>query len=393
MKSVVRWSVHHAPAMNFITVAFIVFGAYCFFSMRREFFPYVELETIAVRVPYPGASPEEVEEGICQKIEEAVHSIDGIYKFTSVAQEGMGTVTMELVADVTRGDVQRILGEVRSAVDQIPSFPELAEQPQVQVPTLLTHCSRRVTAMERIFGSKVTDHHFDLPRDKQRLARWLAQALVAKPIFARTDQAMFHGDPHAGNLFLTEDGRLALLDWSLVGTLSASERVAIVQILLCAVTLDERRMARILGQLANASNFDQQRVAALTSVWVRRVRHGQFPGLSWLVGLLDAAVQDAGLRFPVNMMLFRKSLHTLDGVISDVGGLASQMERTLNAEFIRQFVMEWPERSWHLPYCRDYATRLSNFDLGRTLFGLPLTMARFWTGNAIDILKVGTRCW
>ncbi len=75
-----------------------------------------------------------MEEGICQKIEEAVRSIDGIKKMTSVAKEGSGSVVLELRADIQ--DVEKVVTEVRSEVDRIPSFPELAEDPEVQQITM-----------------------------------------------------------------------------------------------------------------------------------------------------------------------------------------------------------------------------------------------------------------
>ena len=59
---------------------------------------------------------------------------------------------------------------------------------------------------------------------------------------------------------------------------------------------------------------------AVVEPWLKRIRQGSFPGLSWLVGLLDEAVRTAGLRFAADLMLFRKSLHTLEGVIAEIGG-------------------------------------------------------------------------
>ena len=76
--------------MNTLVVAILIVGAMSFAGMRREVFPEFELEIILVNVPYPGATPEEVEEGICQKVEEACRSVSGIKKLTSVAQEGAG---------------------------------------------------------------------------------------------------------------------------------------------------------------------------------------------------------------------------------------------------------------------------------------------------------------
>ncbi len=101
-------------------------------SLQREFWPYYDLDEIEVRVAYRGASPEEVEEAICEKIEAAVSSISGLQTIYSTATEGSGQVRLELHADVDKADVQRILGEVQAAVNQIPSFPALAEAPVIR---------------------------------------------------------------------------------------------------------------------------------------------------------------------------------------------------------------------------------------------------------------------
>jgi len=129
MKSLIRWAISNTPAMNTLMLAIIVVGIGATVIIRREVFPEFELEIILINVPYPGASPEEVEEGICEKIEEAVFSIEGIDKLSSVSREGMGTVIIELKASVK--DVQKKLNEVRSEVDRIPSMPVLAEDPEV----------------------------------------------------------------------------------------------------------------------------------------------------------------------------------------------------------------------------------------------------------------------
>ena len=120
--------------MNTLMLAVVLLGLYSFSTMRRELFPEFELEVILVTVPYPGASPEEAEEGICQKIEQAVRPIAGIKKSTSVAKENFGYVILELEANIP--DAQRVLNEVRSEVDRIPSFPELAENREIKQITM-----------------------------------------------------------------------------------------------------------------------------------------------------------------------------------------------------------------------------------------------------------------
>jgi len=136
MRSVVSWTVRNMPAMNTLVIAILLVGAMAFASMRREVFPEFDLEIVLVTVPYPGATPEEVEEGICQKVEEACRSVAGIKKITSVAQEGTGFCVFELQDSVK--DVQKTLGEIRSEVERIPSMPDLAEDPKVEQVTLRT---------------------------------------------------------------------------------------------------------------------------------------------------------------------------------------------------------------------------------------------------------------
>ena len=129
MNAIVRWAVRNAPGMNTMMLAVLIVGAASLTMMRREVFPEFELEMVLISVPYPGASPEEVEDGICLKIEEAVRSISGIKKQTTVAAEGSGSVVLELESSID--DTQKVLAEIRSAVDRIPTFPELAEDPTV----------------------------------------------------------------------------------------------------------------------------------------------------------------------------------------------------------------------------------------------------------------------
>jgi multidrug efflux pump subunit AcrB len=136
VRTIVAWTVRNMPAMNTLVIAILLVGAMAFASMRREVFPEFDLEIVLVSVPYPGATPEEVEEGICQKVEEACRSVAGIKKITSVAQEGMGYCVFELQDSIK--DVQKTLGEIRSEVERIPSMPELAEDPKIEQVTLRT---------------------------------------------------------------------------------------------------------------------------------------------------------------------------------------------------------------------------------------------------------------
>lgn len=130
MQSIIRWSVKNLSGINFLLVILVVAGIYSFFAMRRETFPEFQLEVVMVTVPYPGATPDEVESGICQKVEESVQSISGIKRITSICREGGGYTLAELQTGV---DPQRALSEIRSAVDRISVFfPERSEKSTVE---------------------------------------------------------------------------------------------------------------------------------------------------------------------------------------------------------------------------------------------------------------------
>lgn len=173
MKELIRSAIRNSPAMNTLMIGILLLGTVCFSMMRREVFPEFQLEIVLVSVPYPGASPEEIERGICQKIEESVQTIDGIKKMTSVAAENAGSVVLELSADVK--DVQRVVNEVRSEVDRIPSFPDLAEDPEVQ----------QVTFREAAINVSVMAPESDGPVDRLEL-RTVAEQIRDKLLLLPT---------------------------------------------------------------------------------------------------------------------------------------------------------------------------------------------------------------
>lgn len=106
----------------------IAFGLISLGRMRYSFFPEVPPDTITIQVVYPGASPEEVAEGVVLKIEENLDGLLGVERVTSVSRENSGVVTVETVKDA---DVDKVLSDVKNAVDRISSFPVDAEEPVI----------------------------------------------------------------------------------------------------------------------------------------------------------------------------------------------------------------------------------------------------------------------
>ena len=115
-------------AANLLMLVVMVGGLASVGGITKEVFPSFPSETVTITVPYPGSSPEEVEEGIVLKIEEAIQDIVGVDEIRSVAREGVGTVTVQLEAGTP---MTKALGQIKSRVDGIAAFPLNAEKPIV----------------------------------------------------------------------------------------------------------------------------------------------------------------------------------------------------------------------------------------------------------------------
>ena len=129
MKKLVSWFASNGVVANLLMVAILLGGALAVPEIRKEVFPEFSADQISVSVLYPGAAPEEVEEGICIRIEEAVQSLAGVKRIMSTASEGMGIVNVEILEGT---DARELLDDVKARVDTISTFPEEAERPVIQ---------------------------------------------------------------------------------------------------------------------------------------------------------------------------------------------------------------------------------------------------------------------
>jgi len=132
---IIRRFVNNPVAANMLMLLILFGGSAASLIIPREIFPRFDVDVITVTVPYPGASPQDIERGVCLKIEDYVADIEGIKEASSTSREGVGTVTLELQ---TGADVRRVLDDVKSEVDKI-TFPENAEDPIVRQVTHRIH--------------------------------------------------------------------------------------------------------------------------------------------------------------------------------------------------------------------------------------------------------------
>jgi ubiquinone biosynthesis protein len=263
-----------------------------------------------------------------------------------------------------------------------------ADTPAVLIPELLPLCTPRLTAMERVEGRKVTEPGPSLGARRQ-LAVTLIEALIAKPFWSNPQSAAhFHADPHAGNLFLTHDGRLAILDWALVIALSKAQCVAVVQVVANALAQDEAGVCRAIASLGQP--FDEAALRDAVAAGLRRVRQGTFPGMDWLMGMLDRLGMAGAIRFPEELTLFRKALLTLEGVVGDVAG-PSPVDAVLILTGLRQYLRDLAFRGLAPLDSHEFGSHLSTADGLRLWTGLPVTGLRYGLGAWQDALEAGNR--
>lgn len=120
----------HSVTANLLMLVLVVGGLIVSFRTTKEFSPEMELDRVQISVSYPGASPEEVEEGIILPIEEALQSLEGIGEIISIANEGSGSVNAEVASGQ---DIQLLYADIKNEIDRIRTFPDEAEEPKVSV--------------------------------------------------------------------------------------------------------------------------------------------------------------------------------------------------------------------------------------------------------------------
>ena len=130
LSGLVTWMAGNPVAANLLMLALLLGGLLGFKDIRQEITPDFTLESVRVKVAYPGASPREVEEGIILAVEKELTGMNGVSSLISSAGEGSGTVTAELDDDADPGEV---LQNIRNAVSRITSFPDDAEPPRVEL--------------------------------------------------------------------------------------------------------------------------------------------------------------------------------------------------------------------------------------------------------------------
>ncbi|MEQ8857527.1 MAG: efflux RND transporter permease subunit [Pseudomonadales bacterium] len=128
MYKAIAWFTTNPVAANLLMAVLLVGGGLAMFTVHQEEFPNINTQMVSISVPYLGAAPEESEQGVCLRIEEAIEGVEGIDKIHTTAAEGACSVLAELDLEA---DSNEALNEIKSRVDGINSFPVETEKPIV----------------------------------------------------------------------------------------------------------------------------------------------------------------------------------------------------------------------------------------------------------------------
>ncbi|PXF63917.1 efflux RND transporter permease subunit [Kangiella spongicola] len=163
----ISWFARNSVAANLLMFVILIAGAFTMWKrVTVETFPSIEFDYINVSVPFRGSTPEEVEQTVSTRIEEAVYDLEGIKQISSTSSEGIGRVTIE----VDEGyDVKDLLDQVKSRVDALNTLPREAEKP------IISQSIRRREAISVVISG-------DLPeKDLRRYAEIIQQEIASLP--------------------------------------------------------------------------------------------------------------------------------------------------------------------------------------------------------------------
>jgi HAE1 family hydrophobic/amphiphilic exporter-1 len=125
----IRYFAAHPTAANLLMLVFLVLGLVALPTLKRETFPEFATQEVEIRVPYPGASAEDVEEAVCQRLEDAIDGIEGVEETRCVALEGLGVAVARMRDEFK---IDRFLDDVKTEVEAIDNFPEQVELPVIK---------------------------------------------------------------------------------------------------------------------------------------------------------------------------------------------------------------------------------------------------------------------
>lgn len=244
----------------------------------------------------------------------------------------------------------------------------------IQIPEPLSLSTDRMTAMTYLNGPKITDAPLNQEQRRQCVSA-LFEALICRPLFYHHEESLYHGDPHAGNILAVTDPqtgsiRIGLLDWTLAGHLTKSDRLKTVRLIQAVIKRDLSSTRRAVKALAiNDFMANPRQRQAFRGVVLNLLQSSEFAGLSLIKRSFKLLEQLSfeGFVFPADLMLFRKAIFTLEGVLYDLDP-AFNMDTAIMQYITALMTGELPKRFGNLFFPladspENYPSLISNMEL------------------------------
>jgi len=299
--------------------------------------------------------------------------VDGLAAYFTTYHDYYELGSMPLVA-VFRGIRKALANEINIAAEQknfIRARAYYKGNKNVVIPEVYPISNDHVTVMEFIKGDKITSAFAGDAGKRAIMARELSTTMTGDVIFAKQPDAIFHGDPHPGNVYhMTGDPehpyKIALLDWGLMGTFPREDRMALVQLIVGLRLKDAQRLHQNVGFLVEGGIPNDpgkwQQVDALIAEVVNPQRGvGVFQGLQDIV----AGLIEQGYETKFDLNTFIKSQLTIAGELVELDPTLKQDD--LLEQHVKSMVKrELPKRIACTIFCpnsRNYGSMLSNNDV------------------------------
>ncbi|MGD2111486.1 MAG: efflux RND transporter permease subunit, partial [Phycisphaerae bacterium] len=239
LRGLIAGGVRNPVLVNLLMVCILAGGLISVRRMVREVYPEFALDHVIVEVAYPGASPEDVERGVCTPIEEALHGVRGVRKVSSSSDADFGTVWIRLRHDVE--NPKAVLDEVRERVGQITTLP-----PEAREPVIREAVSKTTVVNVAVFGELEE-------RTLKQLARQVRDDLIAQ---SGISQVSLSGDRREEIIIEVSEEALLAFDLSLADVMGVVARSSLDVPAGVIRTADEEFTLRIAGQRYTAREYE-----------------------------------------------------------------------------------------------------------------------------------------